>query len=219
MTPVVEKLGSAVDDWVAKNHAQLVSTRRHLHAHPELAFAEFETTSYLEQRLREVRAQAAAAAHRHRAGLRGRLRGPGRRPARRHRRPAAGRPEGRAVRLHQGRPLPRLRARRAHDRRPGRRHGAGLARRAARPGAVHLPAGGGDPARRRHRGGRLRRPGRRDAGVRPALRPVGAGREDRPAHRRRSPPPATASTSRCSAPAGTPPGRSSPSTSSTPSAG
>ena len=54
MTPVVEKLGSAVDDWVAGNHAQLVSTRRHLHAHPELAFAEFETTSYLEQRLREV---------------------------------------------------------------------------------------------------------------------------------------------------------------------
>jgi amidohydrolase len=54
MTPVVEKLGSAVDDWVTANHAQLVSTRRHLHAHPELAFAEFETTSYLEQRLREV---------------------------------------------------------------------------------------------------------------------------------------------------------------------
>jgi amidohydrolase len=52
MTAVVEKLGSAVDDWVAANHAQLVSTRRHLHAHPELAFAEFETTSFLEQRLR-----------------------------------------------------------------------------------------------------------------------------------------------------------------------
>jgi amidohydrolase len=52
MTPVVEKLGSAVDDWVAANHPQLVSTRRHLHAHPELAFAEFETTSFLEQRLR-----------------------------------------------------------------------------------------------------------------------------------------------------------------------
>src|SRR5688500_15573927 len=54
MTPVVEKMSSAVDDWVAKNNAQLVATRRHLHAHPELAFAEFETTSYLEQRLREV---------------------------------------------------------------------------------------------------------------------------------------------------------------------
>jgi amidohydrolase len=52
MTPVVEKLGAAVDDWVAAHHAQLVSTRRHLHAHPELAFAEFETTAFLEQRLR-----------------------------------------------------------------------------------------------------------------------------------------------------------------------
>ncbi|TFV64234.1 UNVERIFIED_ORG: amidohydrolase [Bacillus sp. AZ43] len=52
MTPVVEKLGAAVDDWVAAHHQQLVATRRHLHAHPELAFAEFETTSFLEQRLR-----------------------------------------------------------------------------------------------------------------------------------------------------------------------
>ena len=54
MTPVVEKLGAAVDDWVEAHRAQLVSTRRHLHAHPELAFAEFETTSFLEQRLREA---------------------------------------------------------------------------------------------------------------------------------------------------------------------
>ncbi len=52
MTPVVEKLGSAVDDWVAAHNAQLISTRRHLPAHPELAFAEFETTAFLEQRLR-----------------------------------------------------------------------------------------------------------------------------------------------------------------------
>jgi amidohydrolase len=52
MSVVIEKLGSAVDDWVAANAAQLISTRRHLHAHPELAFAEFETTSFLEQRLR-----------------------------------------------------------------------------------------------------------------------------------------------------------------------
>jgi amidohydrolase len=52
MTPVVEKLGAAVDHWVEANHQQLVTTRRHLHAHPELAFAEFETTSFLEQRLR-----------------------------------------------------------------------------------------------------------------------------------------------------------------------
>jgi amidohydrolase len=52
MTPVVEKLGAAVDEWVTAHHPQLVSTRRHLHAHPELAFAEFETTSFLDQRLR-----------------------------------------------------------------------------------------------------------------------------------------------------------------------
>ena len=54
MTPVVEKLGAEVDRWVAANEAHLISTRRHLHAHPELAFAEFETTSYLEGRLREA---------------------------------------------------------------------------------------------------------------------------------------------------------------------
>jgi amidohydrolase len=52
MNPVVEKLGAAVDDWVAANQPQLVATRRHLHAHPELGYAEFETTSFLEQRLR-----------------------------------------------------------------------------------------------------------------------------------------------------------------------
>ncbi|MGY2084896.1 amidohydrolase [Blastococcus sp. SYSU DS0539] len=52
MTPVVEKLAAAVDEWVGAHHPELVSIRRHLHAHPELAFAEFETTSFLEQRLR-----------------------------------------------------------------------------------------------------------------------------------------------------------------------
>jgi amidohydrolase len=52
MTPVVEKLGTAVDDWVSANNSRLVAVRRHLHAHPELAFAEFETTSFLEQQLR-----------------------------------------------------------------------------------------------------------------------------------------------------------------------
>ncbi|WP_040338457.1 amidohydrolase [Candidatus Blastococcus massiliensis] len=54
MTPVVEKLGAAVEDWVQAHTAQLVAVRRHLHAHPELAYAEFETTAYLEQRLREA---------------------------------------------------------------------------------------------------------------------------------------------------------------------
>jgi len=52
MSAVVEKLGVAVDEWVTAHESQLVSVRRHLHAHPELAFAEFETTAFLEQRLR-----------------------------------------------------------------------------------------------------------------------------------------------------------------------
>ena len=54
MTEFPEKLGTAVDEWVAGEHPQLVSVRRHLHAHPELAYAEFETTSFLEQRLRSA---------------------------------------------------------------------------------------------------------------------------------------------------------------------
>src|SRR3954454_22407654 len=57
MEAAVEKLGGAVDDWVREHAAQLISTRRHLHAHPELAFAEFETTSFLEQRLRGLGAR------------------------------------------------------------------------------------------------------------------------------------------------------------------
>ncbi|MDQ1661546.1 MAG: hypothetical protein QOJ68_1526 [Blastococcus sp.] len=52
MSDVVAKLGSIVDDWVVAHHHELVSVRRHLHAHPELAFVEYETTSFLEQRLR-----------------------------------------------------------------------------------------------------------------------------------------------------------------------
>jgi amidohydrolase len=52
VTEFPEKLGTAVDEWVVEHQQQLVAVRRHLHAHPELAFAEFETTSFLEQRLR-----------------------------------------------------------------------------------------------------------------------------------------------------------------------
>ena len=54
MSEVVEKLGASVDDWVAHHAAQLIAIRRHLHAHPELAFAEFETTAFVEQRLRSA---------------------------------------------------------------------------------------------------------------------------------------------------------------------
>ena len=52
MTAVVGELGAAVDEWVEAHTAELVAARRHLHAHPELAYAEVETTAYLEQRLR-----------------------------------------------------------------------------------------------------------------------------------------------------------------------
>ena len=44
--------GSVVDGWTAGHAAELVAVRRHLHAHPELGFAEHETTAFLEQRLR-----------------------------------------------------------------------------------------------------------------------------------------------------------------------
>jgi amidohydrolase len=54
MTQFPEELGTAVDEWVAERHQQLVAVRRHLHAHPELSYAEFETTSFLEQRLRNA---------------------------------------------------------------------------------------------------------------------------------------------------------------------
>jgi len=43
---------AAVDHWAARHAAELVRVRRHLHAHPELGFAEHETTAFLEQRLR-----------------------------------------------------------------------------------------------------------------------------------------------------------------------
>lgn len=54
MTAVVEQLGAAVDDWVRDHAERLTAVRRHLHAHPELAFAEVETTAYLEQQLRSA---------------------------------------------------------------------------------------------------------------------------------------------------------------------
>jgi amidohydrolase len=54
VTDAVEKRERAIDAWVGEHFAELVGVRRHLHAHPEPAFAEFETTSYLEHRLRAV---------------------------------------------------------------------------------------------------------------------------------------------------------------------
>ncbi|MGY2080187.1 amidohydrolase [Modestobacter sp. SYSU DS0657] len=43
--------GAQLDAWTRDHHPELVAVRRHLHAHPELGFAEHETTAYLEQRL------------------------------------------------------------------------------------------------------------------------------------------------------------------------
>jgi amidohydrolase len=52
VTAVVEQHGPALDRWAREYHARLVALRRHLHAHPELGFAEFGTTAFLEQELR-----------------------------------------------------------------------------------------------------------------------------------------------------------------------
>ena len=187
---------------------ELVATRRHLHAHPELAYAEVETTAYLEQRLRAAGPDPAAAAQRHRAGRRGRGRArPDRRAARRHRRAAAARPQGRPVRLHPRGAVPRLRARRPHHRGARRRPGAGRASTACPAGCA---ASSSRPRRRcpaAPRRGRRRRARRRHPRVRAALRPLGARRAASACAPAPSPRPATASTSRSPAPAGTPPGR------------
>ncbi|MGY1832672.1 amidohydrolase [Geodermatophilus sp. SYSU D01180] len=51
MTRTPEELAAGLDAWVADRTDSLVGVRRHLHMHPELAFAEVETTAFLEQRL------------------------------------------------------------------------------------------------------------------------------------------------------------------------
>jgi amidohydrolase len=48
----VDRAGAEVDDWVQAHDAELVAVRRHLHAHPELGFAEHATTDLLEEQLR-----------------------------------------------------------------------------------------------------------------------------------------------------------------------
>ncbi|MGY1842612.1 amidohydrolase [Modestobacter sp. SYSU DS0875] len=49
--PSPDDAGARLDDWTKEHHPELVAVRRHLHAHPELGFAEHETTAHLEQRL------------------------------------------------------------------------------------------------------------------------------------------------------------------------
>ena len=45
-------MSEAIDDFLADHEDELVGVRRHLHAHPELGRAEYETTSFLANRLR-----------------------------------------------------------------------------------------------------------------------------------------------------------------------
>src|SRR4051794_8165934 len=52
MSGIEDKAEKVNVAWERGQAALLALSRRHLHAHPELAFAEFETTSFLEQRLR-----------------------------------------------------------------------------------------------------------------------------------------------------------------------
>ncbi|GAB3311611.1 amidohydrolase [Geodermatophilus aquaeductus] len=54
MTRTPEELAAGLDAWVDERLPELVRVRRHLHMHPELAYAEVETTAYLEQRLTEA---------------------------------------------------------------------------------------------------------------------------------------------------------------------
>ncbi|WP_174277988.1 amidohydrolase [Goekera deserti] len=44
--------GRALDAWTEAHTDELVAVRRHLHAHPELGFAEHETTAFIEHQLR-----------------------------------------------------------------------------------------------------------------------------------------------------------------------
>ncbi|HJX42030.1 MAG TPA: amidohydrolase [Geodermatophilus sp.] len=54
MTRGPEELAAGLDAWVADRFDSLVGVRRHLHMHPEIAYAEVETTAYLEERLTEA---------------------------------------------------------------------------------------------------------------------------------------------------------------------
>ncbi|HEX8497139.1 MAG TPA: amidohydrolase, partial [Actinomycetales bacterium] len=54
MTRTPEELAAGLDAWVDERLPELVGVRRHLHMHPELAYAEVETTAFLEQRLTEA---------------------------------------------------------------------------------------------------------------------------------------------------------------------
>src|SRR5262245_36137334 len=46
-----EELPAALDAWLAVHRDELVTFRRHLHAHPELSGVEYETTASIRERL------------------------------------------------------------------------------------------------------------------------------------------------------------------------
>jgi amidohydrolase len=50
----LSKAAEWIDRQVAESHEELVSIRRHLHAHPEESLCEFETTSYLFRKLTDA---------------------------------------------------------------------------------------------------------------------------------------------------------------------
>ncbi len=54
MTRDPEELAAGLDAWVADHLDSLIRVRRHLHMHPEVAYAEVETTAYLTERLTEA---------------------------------------------------------------------------------------------------------------------------------------------------------------------
>ncbi|RIV39434.1 amidohydrolase [Micromonospora radicis] len=53
-TPAVQPLPGGLDELLTRQVPALVATRRHIHAHPELSGAEFETTALVHRRLTEL---------------------------------------------------------------------------------------------------------------------------------------------------------------------
>ena len=49
MKGLKEKIQALSADY----HAEVVANRRHLHAHPELSFQEYETSKFIQQKLKE----------------------------------------------------------------------------------------------------------------------------------------------------------------------
>src|SRR5262245_65168215 len=49
--PAADPLGPRLDGWLEAHREELVTFRRHLHAHPELSFEEHRTTEFIEERL------------------------------------------------------------------------------------------------------------------------------------------------------------------------